>query len=508
MRCGTWRTGLGGMKAAWAAVSIVMGVLAVGAVVKRNVVGAAPEDPKLNANESAHHVLVRLAFGPRPGEYKTVAKEGWQKWVESQLDPASIDDSKLDERITKECPSVRRTLSELEGLSRESDRDTERESRDRIKNELRKAVLLRAVHSERQLQEVIVDFWRNHFNVDVNKVPYLATHYEENVLRTHAFGKFDDLLMATARHPAMLVYLDNYVSNRNGLNENYARELMELHSLGVDNGYKQQDVINLAKVLTGWTCGWRPAENASAGNETEYKFFFNEGAHDPTPVTVVGLDIGGQGGIADGEAAIRHLALHNNTSRFIAAKLCRYLVRDNPDPAFVERVSSVFRKTEGDLKAVYRAIILDPEFMKSSNFRCKVRTPFEFIVSALRMTDARIESPDRIFRELQLMGQPLYECLEPTGYSDAQEAWLDPGVMVYRWNFSIELVTGKVKGVSGGMEFVEPILKAPADSRPRKVMEMLLPGVTDPKLEKLLTFTPDPRAITAFALGSPSFQQQ
>jgi uncharacterized protein (DUF1800 family) len=171
-------------------------------------------------------------------------------------------------------------------------------------------------------------------------------------------------------------------------------------------------------------------------------------------------------------------------------------------------VSAVFRQTEGDLREVYCAIIFDPEFTSAANFRAKVKTPFEFMVSVLRMTAAEIESPQRIFKELQLMGQPIYECLEPTGYSDAREAWLDPGVMVYRWNVAIQLVSGKLDGVSGGEAFVEPVLQAPPGQRPRKIIELLLPGVADRKFERFLTFTADPRVLTAYALGSPSFQQQ
>jgi uncharacterized protein (DUF1800 family) len=360
------------------------------------------------------------------------------------------------------------------------------------------------VYSERQFQEVIVDFWRNHLNVDINKVPFLATHYEEHVLRRHAFDRFENLLLASARHPAMLVYLDNYVSNRQGLNENYARELMELHTLGVDNGYAQDDVVSLARVLTGWTCGWR----RGADGAEDYVFYFNERAHDPAPAAVAGLRLDGSGGVADGEAAIRHIARHHNTAQFITGKLCRYLVNDDPSPELIHRISAVFQQTEGDLREVYRAIILDPEFTSAANFRAKVKTPFEFMVSVLRMTAAEVKSPQRIFKELQLMGQPIYECLEPTGYSDAREAWLDPGVMVYRWNVAIALVSGKLDGVSGGPEFVEPVLQAPPQERPQKVIELLLPGLGDRKFERLLTFTADPRVLTAYALGSPSFQQQ
>jgi uncharacterized protein (DUF1800 family) len=297
----------------------------------------------------------------------------------------------------------------------------------------------------------------------------------------------------------MLVYLDNYVSSKRGLNENYARELMELHTLGVDNYYTQPDVVALARVLTGWTCGWRGSE---------YTFFFNPDAHDATPATVVGLELNGKGGQADGEKAIRHLANHEGTARFVCTKLCRYLVNDSPSAGLIDRVADVFRKTGGDLHAVYRAVIFSPEFIDSRNYRAKFKTPFEYTVSALRATAARLDSPERVFRELKLMGQPIYECEEPTGYADQREAWGDPGIMVYRWNFAIELVTDKVKGVAIGTSFAEEVLKSPPASRARKVMDLVLPGVSDTRTLWLSSQTTDARAMVAWALGSPSFQQQ
>ncbi|MBI3462747.1 MAG: DUF1800 domain-containing protein [Planctomycetes bacterium] len=459
---------------------------------------AEPPNRPLTRVEAANHALFRLAFGPQPRQLSEVARTGWKQWVEQQLHPETLDDAELEARLGRDCPSLGLSLSELQRLAKGEER-----ARARIKDELRFAVLLRAVYSQRQFQEVIVEFWRNHFNVDVNKVPFLATHYEEHVLRKHAFGTFADLLMASAKHPAMLIYLDNYVSHRNGVNENYARELMELHTLGVDNGYAQADVEALARVLTGWTCGWHGAE----GGSEEYGFYFNEDAHDTLPATVVGLPLEG-GGLSDGEKAIQHLAHHDGTARFVSTKLCRYLVSDSPPDALIERVSEVFRSTNGDLRETYRAIILSPEFASSRSFRAKVKTPFEFTVSVLRATAAEIKSAEQLFRELQLMGQPIYECTEPTGYSDLQEAWLDPGVMVYRWNLAIKLVRNEIEGVSCGSGFVEPVLHSSPAERAKKVMELLLPGARDRNLERSLSLIADPRVMTAYALGSPGFQQQ
>lgn len=473
----------------------VVGFL-IGSLVLVGVLSAQP-GRKLTRTEVTSHVLTRLAFGPEPGQVNEVSREGWQRWIEQQLSPDSIADDSLDKVVAKKCPSLAMDLTALQQLDNDKDRG-------RIKDELREAVLLRAVHSKRQFQEVIVDFWRNHLNVDVNKVPFLATHYEEHVLRKHAFGKFEDLLLASARHPAMLVYLDNFVSNKQGLNENYARELMELHTLGADNYYKQPDVIALARTLTGWTCGWQN----DAGGAKEYRFFYNPQMHDSSVVNVVGLDIQGDGGMADGEKAIRYLANHEGAARFICTKLCRYLINDTPSPALLDRVIAVYSKTGGDLKEVYRAIIFSPDFLDAKNFRAKFKTPFEYTISALRAADAQIDSPQQIFRELKLMGQPIYECEDPPGYSDQREAWLDPGIMVYRWNFAIALVTEKVQGVRIGQDFIAQVGKTPPAFRAQKIMQMVLPGMSDTKTFSMAARTNDPRAMVAWALGSASFQQQ
>jgi uncharacterized protein (DUF1800 family) len=472
---------------------IVLGAV-WGAAVAPGLVRAEQPLPKLTASEEANHVLTRLGFGPRPGQVEEVARSGWKRWVEAQLSPADIDDETLAKRLATRCPSLRLSLTELQQLAKDDGKE-----RERVKDELREAVLLRAVFSKRRFQEVMLEFWRNHFNVDVNKVPFLATHFEEHVLREHAFGKFEDLLLATARHPAMLVYLDNYVSNRAGLNENYAREVMELHTLGVDNYYTQKDVVALARVLTGWTCGW---------TDGSYAFFFDTGAHDPAPATVVGLAVDGKGGVADGEKVLRHLANHEGTAHFICTKLCRYLVNDDPPAALVDDVVGVFRKTGGDLREVYRAIIFSPDFISRKNYRAKFKTPFDFVVSTLRITSSHVNSPPDLFHELQLMGQPIYECVEPTGYSHQREAWLDPGVMVYRWNFALALVQDKQKGAQVDPSFTEEILKPTQAGRTRKVMQLILPGVHDPATERLLVNTADIRGLVALALGAPGFQQR
>lgn len=482
------------------------GLLALVALLGAFVLAVAIPDPtaaqqsakKLTTQEIASHVLNRLAFGPRPGQVAEVAKMGWKKWFEEQLYPEKIEFAALDKRLKERSPSIFYSIDKFQEYAKE-DKKTQKVDKVNLLNDLREAVLLRAVFSRAQFQEVMLEFWRNHFNVYFDKVPFLATHYEENVLRKHAFGKFEDLLMAVAKHPCMLVYLDNYVSLRRAVNENYARELMELHTLGVDNYYTQKDVEAVARTLTGWTCGFKTGK---------YSFFFNESAHDPKPVKILDLELDGSGGLEDGEKLIKYLATHPGTARFISTKLCRYLVNDFPSSDLIETATQVFQKTGGDLREVYRAIVYSPDFLDPKNYRAKFKTPFEYTISVLRITRAAIDSSDSLFKELRLMGQPIYEYEEPTGYSDQREAWLDPGIMVYRWNFAIALVTGQLKGVRIGTGFVEDVMKTPPAGRPKKVMEICLPGMTDTKALALASQTSDPRAMVAWALGSATFQQQ
>ncbi len=458
---------------------------------------------QLSETAKVSHVLNRLAFGPRFDAQREVVQLGWKEWARQQLRPASIDDSECEALVRGRCASLSLSLSELAALAEERSSDIRNESRQRIKDELRESVLLRAVYSRRQCQEVIVEFWRNHFNVDVSKVPFLAAHYEEHVLRKFAFGRFDEFLLATAQHPAMLVYLDNYISNSRGINENYARELMELHTLGVDNNYTQNDVISLARILTGWSCGWD-----DHGQGRDYAFRFTPHDHDQQPCRLIDIELDGQDGLLDGQRAIRYLAHHPGTARFIATKLCRYLIDDSPPQELVDRVASVFIESGGQLVDVYGAIIFSPEFARLATYRAKFKTPFEFSASTLRATDARIGSAKAIFRELESMGQPIYECVEPTGYADQREAWLDPGVMIYRWNFAIALVNGKVADVAIGERFVAQMNQPQPADRARAIMKLLLPGVNDRNLEELMASTHNVRLQLAYALGSPAFQQQ
>jgi uncharacterized protein (DUF1800 family) len=343
-----------------------------------------------------------------------------------------------------------------------------------VSNELVQAKLLRAIYSERQLEEVMTDFWYNHFNVDLGKGAdrYLVTSYERDVIRPHALGKFEDLLVATAKSPAMLFYLDNWLSvgpdsqlalglpknatrphrqrfpqgprqakgkgkRGSGLNENYGRELMELHTLGVNGGYTQKDVTEVARVFTGWTI----EEPRKGGG-----FKFEERLHEPGDKIVLGHRIKFRGE-KEGQEVLHLLAHHPSTARFISKKLAMRFVSDNPPPALVDRMAQTFLKKDGDIREVLKTMLKSPEFWSDDAYRAKVKTPLEFVVSAARATDADVSDARPLARQLANMGMPLYGMQPPTGYSMDAESWVNSSALLGRMNFSLALLSGKIKGV-------------------------------------------------------------
>src|SRR5213075_574432 len=280
-------------------------------------------------------------------------------------------------------------------------------------------------------------FWLNHFNVFAPKGldRVLITSYERDTIRPHMWGKFEDLLLATAKSPAMMFYLDNARSRSGAINENYAREIMELHTLGVDGGYTQKDVTELARVLTGWSI------DRGSG-----QFAFHPFLHDRGAKTVLGVRL--EGGIDEGERMIHILAHHPSTAHHIAAKLCQRLVADDPPKALVDRVAKRFLDTDGDLRETVKAVISSREFWDPQIYRAKVKTPFEYAVSAIRAVDAHVNDPLPLARELQKMGEPLYGAQPPTGYSDKADAWINSGGLMSRLNFALALASNKMPGVS------------------------------------------------------------
>ena len=442
-----------------------------------------------------------------------------------------------------------------------------------VVNELTQAKLIRAVYSERQLEEVMTDFWFNHFNVFINKGPdkYLITEYERDVIRPRALGKFQDLLMATAKSPAMLFYLDNWQSvgpdsdaamNRQrmangqmprmrrpgrfgyppfgypqdpnmqakrreqmqklakaapkGLNENYAREIMELHTLGVNGGYTQKDVTELAKILTGWTIK-QPRRGGG--------FEFNERVHEPGTKYLLGKKFK-EDGEKEGEKAIEMLAHEPATAKFISRKLAMRFVSDTPPDALVNRMAETFEKSDGDIKEVLRTMFKSPEFWAPEAYRAKVKTPLEFVASALRATDADVQNAQPLVGQLNKMGMPLYGAQPPTGYSMKAETWVNSAALLDRMNFALALGTGRLPGTTVDApkalkteipeqpEMVQALLEnsllgGDVSKQTHETIEKQLsdPNVTGRKLDDA------PRPVNAgviagLILGSPEFQKR
>uniref|UniRef100_Q01V05 DUF1800 domain-containing protein n=1 Tax=Solibacter usitatus (strain Ellin6076) TaxID=234267 RepID=Q01V05_SOLUE len=321
-----------------------------------------------------------------------------------------------------------------------------------VARDLSEGKLLRAVYSNRQLDEVLTDFWFNHFNVYLDKGAdrYLVTEYERDVIRPHVLGRFKDLLTATAKSPAMLFYLDNWQSvgpnapqvrgkkGQRGLNENYGRELLELHTLGVDGGYTQHDVTEAARCFTGWTI-----LQPQRGGE----FAFNKRVHDDGEKTVLGVKIPAGGGMSDGEKVLDIVAHHPATAHFISKKLAMRFVADEPPPALVDRMAETFRKTDGDLRAVMKTMLESKEFFSEGAYRSKLKSPLEVVASAVRAVNGEIDYAFPLANQVSQLGQPLYRKQEPTGYSNSSMEWLNSGGLLARMNFAIQLADNKVPGV-------------------------------------------------------------
>jgi uncharacterized protein (DUF1800 family) len=420
-----------------------------------------------------------------------------------------------------------------------------------VGGEISQAKLLRAIYSDRQLEEVMSDFWFNHFNVFIGKGPdrYMLNTYERDVIRPHALGKFKDILSATAKSPAMLFYLDNWQSvgpdsdlarygpqrrfgrrgrfarqrqqqqakNRpSGLNENYAREIMELHTLGVDGGYTQKDVTELAKVLTGWSI-----EQPQLGGS----FHFNERAHEPGNKYVLGHKIGNHGE-KEGEEMLDVLAHHPSTAKFISRKLAMRFVSDNPPQSLVDRMADTFQKKDGDIREVLRTMFHSPEFWAADAYRAKMKTPFEFVASAARVSGADIQNALPLVATLNRMGMPLYAMQPPTGYSMKAEAWVNSSALLNRMNFALALGSGKLPGASLDAQALlrgtapgdagaalaaleQSILAGDISPQTHAVIEKQLgdPQISQRRLDDM-DKKPNYGAIAGLIMGSPEFQRR
>jgi uncharacterized protein (DUF1800 family) len=375
--------------------------------------------------------------------------------------------------------------------------------------DLSEGKLYRAILSNRQLEEQLVDFWYNHFNVFLDKGAdrYLVPTYEREAIRPHVLGKFRDLLEATSKSPAMLFYLDNWESVGpnapqrgnskrpvRGLNENYARELMELHTLGVDGGYTQRDVTEVARCFTGWTIR---LPRAGGG------FFYNDRVHDKGEKTVLGVKIPAGGGQDDAENVLDILARHPSTARFISKKLAERFVADDPPPALIDKMAKTFRDKNGDIREVMRTMLTSDEFFSQAAYRAKVKTPFEMIVSALRATGAHVDFAFPLEREIAKLGEPLYRKLEPTGYSDANSEWVNSAALLARMNFALSLAQNKVPGSK-----LDTTLFS---GDPAGVARQVL--FTDAKPETLAAIEKQTQGsanspVLGLLLGSPDFQRR
>jgi uncharacterized protein (DUF1800 family) len=321
-----------------------------------------------------------------------------------------------------------------------------------VQRDLMEGKILRAVYGNRQLEEVLTDFWFNHFNVFLDKGAdrYMVTQYERDAIRPHVLGKFRELLEATAKSPAMLFYLDNWQSvgpnapqgrgpqAPRGLNENYGRELLELHTLGVDGGYTQKDVTEAARCFTGWSI-FQPQRGGG--------FVFNQRAHDDGEKTVLGVKIPAGGGIEDGETVLDIVARHPSTAHFISKKLAMRFVADDPPETLVERMAETFLKTDGNLRAVMRTMIDSKEFFSVAAYQSKLKSPLEVVASAARVLNADIDFAFPLANQVAQLGQPLYRKQEPTGYSNNSKEWLNSAGLMARMNFALQLADNRVPGV-------------------------------------------------------------
>jgi uncharacterized protein (DUF1800 family) len=453
----------------------------------------APTEPReQTADQQVRHALDRLGFGPRPGDVARVREMGVDRWIATQLASERIDDAAADALVASAFETYHADTRELVSAAlagqqairqrarqaaQQGDTASKRDLRAdvlrddpllrerlrrgrRVVGDVQAVKLARAVASERQLDEVMTDFWENHFSVFAGKgqTRVFIPSYDRDVIRPRALGKFRDLLGAVAKSPAMLFYLDQFQSTvdsthaplrgarprvrpagrARGLNENYARELLELHTLGVDGGYTQRDVIEVARALTGWTMN--PRQGAS--------FEFRPAIHDADAKVVLGHRLAAGRGIEDGEEVLDIVARHPATARSIARKLAIRFVSDEPPAALVERAAATFRRTDGDIRETVRTIVTSPEFFSRSAYRAKVKSPFELVASALRAMGAKPDTTPRSAQLVGFLGAPIFGHQAPNGWPETGDTWINAGAILNRINFGLALAGGRVPGAS------------------------------------------------------------
>ena len=565
---------------------------------------------ELTADQATLHALNRLGYGPRPGDVERIRQMGLEKWIDQQLHPERIDDAALDQRLDQystlnqsstklldEFPppgqAVKRegvtkdeykekmeqkrqdALAQMlptgnENFDRANDQLAKIQGPNRIVAELSMAKVDRAVYSQRQLEAVMEDFWFNHFNVFANKGAdkWFVTAYVRDTIRPRTMGKFQDLLVATAKSPAMLFYLDNWMSadptafrrmqaemqarrqryqgiftgaqppppgtfpgkspvpGRNGappkkkedrgLNENYGREVMELHTVGVDAGYTQEDVIAMAETLTGWTVH-EPRKDP--------EFFFDERIHAQGKKVVMGRTFN-YGGEKDGEEALKFLANNPSTARSISIELARHFVSDNPPDSLIDRMTKNYESTGGDIRSVLKTMIYSPEFWSKDAYRAKVKTPLELVASTARALGADVPVSLPLTQWVGRMGEPLFLCQPPTGYSDKSETWVNTGALLNRLNFALTFAGDKMAGTSVDLK---TLLGQPSSSDPNTALDQsiqifLAGDIADSTRKTLESRLSDPQILQArlddpvkqvnegliagLVLGAPEFQRR
>ena len=539
---------------------------------------APPKTRGLNEQQRILHVLNRLGFGARPGDVERVKAMGLENYINQQLNPEKISDTVAENKL-KDLSTLNMSTADLyakfpqpgqllrqlqargmlpEGIQMPDNpqnppagnpRDNEKYRKviedyyrenglqrpQRIIAELQASRILRAVYSERQLQEVMVDFWTNHFNVFAGKGAdrWLLPSYDRDTIRPYAMSKFSTLLQATAQSPAMLFYLDNFQSvspnttqrlrvapqqQRRGINENYARELMELHTLGVDGGYTQKDVQEVARCFTGWTIfqprGGGAALNAmmgEAGRQNAGTFFFQARAHDDGEKIVLGQKIPAGGGMKDGLMVLDILAHHPSTAKFIATKLVRHFVSDNPPPALVDRVAKAFTKSDGDIRETLKAIFFSNEFNSPEAYRAKIKRPFELVVSAIRALGADTNGGPGTHQWIARMGEPLYGFQTPNGYSDKAESWVNTGGLLERMNFGLALASNRVQGTRVDLSKLTAGEMSQAkvmDESLKTILAGEISAATRETLLKQLDQGDPATKVVGLILGTPEFQRQ
>ncbi len=484
--------------------------------------------PSAAALADARHLLNRFAFGPRPGEVERVARSGTRRWLAEQLagPPESplLEASLVPHRAAFVPPA--QLVDDWLGDGWEADTRTLKELREEAKPHYREhlerlatAELTRDILSQRQLEAVMTDFWANHFNVFAAKgfVRLFEGDYLERALRPHALGKFSDLLLATARHPAMLLYLDNAesrrepngvaVGKRRGLNENYARELLELHTLGVDAGYTQADVVDVARILTGWSI--------ARINEGGLDFMFRQRAHDRGAKTVLGQAFPPGQDEAEGRRLLEMLARHPATAKHLARQLCARFVADDPPASCVQAATAAYLRSDGEIKVVLRAIVEEPSFWAPDARGAKLKTPLELVASAARALDAKPDGSLALAQTMTRLGEPLLQERVPTGYPDSEPDWASGGGMLARMSFASDLGAGRVRGLqvpwaetfpAGGelsellARFGASALGLAADSRTLGLVREQIAALPTPEARRA--------AAVALLIGSPEFQRQ